>query len=61
MIAKLKPCPLCGRKPVISQDEDRGGIGGPVLTDWVIECRCGLTLSAAKRETATRRWNRRNK
>lgn len=48
----LKPCPFCGRVPII---EDCGE------HRWFIRCECGIAQDKlyAQRCDAVRRWNRR--
>lgn len=51
-MANVKPCPFCGRVPII---EDCGE------HSWFIRCACGIAQDKlyAQRCDAVRRWNRR--
>jgi hypothetical protein len=53
---KLISCPFCGKQPMVWQDEESGP-GGPIPTDYVIEC-C-VTLRASTERQAINRWNTR--
>jgi hypothetical protein len=57
MVKELLPCPFCGKKPKVFQDEDPYSPGGPIPTDFVIYC-C-VEMRAASKKEAFRKWNRR--
>ena len=52
MSGELKPCPFCGRKPVIEEC-------GP--NTWFVKCKCGIAQDKLyhQRCDAVRRWNKR--
>ena len=53
---KTLPCPHCGKQPALFQNEDYGP-GGPIPTDWTIQC-CAV-MTASTKDNVIAFWNKR--
>ena len=60
---KLKPCPFCGRKRL--KCEPLGDFGqvddNPILSFWIIQCKCEAQVVAKGKEKTIKIWNKRVK
>ncbi len=58
MSEELLPCPFCGKKPRIYQDEYPYGPGGPIPLGFVVEC-CVVKINESTEKRAIKHWNTR--
>ena len=60
-MTKIKPCPFCGRKPRMWDEEDAYYPGGPVVIGHYLKCKCGARMDSTElnEEKLIKEWNKR--